>query len=102
MEPQFYHTASRVDAIKRQTTMQAIRNAKRIGFDLASSVNLGLGKPIEITQESFREFSGQTDQTNETGTGEQLPKSWNDLINEKTITMNATVNAVFELKSKKT
>ena len=30
-----------------------------------------------------------------------LPKSWNETISEKTITLVATIKAVFELKPKK-
>lgn len=74
---------------------------------MANSVGLGLGKPIEISQESFKEFYGNQNPSsgdlnlNSIANTLVLPKSWNETISEKTITLVATIKAVFELKPKK-
>ena len=66
---------------------------------MANSVGLALGKPIEISQESFKESYG----TSETITSEfdNHPKSLNEAMGEKTLNLVANVKAVFELKPKK-
>lgn len=75
---------------------------------MANSVGLNLGKPIEINQESFKEFYGDQDVTAGSANTHILSdsnsvhtKSMTDAINEKTLTMIATIKAVFELKPKK-
>ncbi|CAF1015181.1 unnamed protein product [Brachionus calyciflorus] len=97
LEPQLAHTANRIEALKRQATIQAIRNAKRTALDIANSVSLQLGKPVEIYQESYKETWGeQVDLTDQ--------KSISDLISEKTIKITCNVRVTFDLiksKSKK-
>ena len=43
--------------------MQAIKNAKRSAIDLARSVNLVAGKPIEISEEKIKEEWGDTNES---------------------------------------
>lgn len=98
LEPELSHSQNRIEALKRQATLQAVRNAKRTALDIAQSVGLQLGKPYEIYQESFKETYG-----------EQIDiidvKYLSNLINEKTITVTCNVRVTFDLvksKSKKT
>lgn len=74
-----------------------MRNAKHIGIDLAKSVGLNLGKPINIFEESCKEIEG----TNNTSGSAESKKSINDLIEEKTITIIVNLNVTFELKATK-
>lgn len=98
LEPELSHSQNRIEALKRQATLQAVRNAKRTALDIAQSVGLQLGKPYEIYQESFKETYG-----------EQIDiidvKYLSNLISEKTITVTCNVRVTFDLvkaKSKKT
>jgi hypothetical protein len=74
-----------------------MRNAKHIGIDLAKSVGLNLGKPIQIYEESCKEIEG----TNNASGSTEIKRSLNDLIEEKTITVIVNLNVTFELKANK-
>ena len=75
--------------------MQAIKNAKRSALDLARSVNLIVGKPIEISEEKIKEDWGDAnDSLKETS---EL-KSLAQLLKEKTIKIIVNVNVKFELR----
>lgn len=63
---------------------------------MAQSVGLVLGKPIEMSQESFRESYGGRHELNP-----DVPRSLNEAIEQKTLTLIACVKCVFELKSPK-
>lgn len=80
---------------RRQTTVQAIRNAKRTANDLANSVSLSLGKPINIVQEFYRENWGESRNSHNLNNLDQ--KSLTDLIDEKTITITCNLKVTFEL-----
>lgn len=97
LEPELSHSANRIESLKRQATLQAIRNAKRTALDIANSVGLQLGKPCEIFQESFKETYGEPIDIVDV-------KYLSNLINEKTIKVTCNVRVTFDLvksKSKK-
>ena len=75
--------------------MQAIKNAKRSAIDLARSVNLVAGKPIEISEEKIKEEWGDTNESHMEAT--EL-KSLAQLLKEKTIKIIVNVNVKFELR----
>lgn len=76
--------------------MQAIKNAKRLAVDLARSVNLVVGKPMDISEEKIREDYGALAEANADSSPEL--KSLAQLINEKTIKIIVNVNVTFELR----
>lgn len=90
LEPELSHSPNRIEALKRQATLQAIRNAKRTALDIAQSVGLQLGKPCEIVQESFRETFGEPMDIVDV-------KYLSNLINEKTIKVTCNVRVTFDL-----
>jgi len=81
---------------RRQASIKAMKNAKKIGFDLARSCNLALSKPICINEESsqIREgiFLDQHSQDH--------PKSINEMIEERTVSANVAIKVTFELRAK--
>jgi uncharacterized protein YggE len=76
--------------------MQAIKNAKRLAIDLARSVNLVVGKPLEISEEKIREEYDASTEIN-TESSPEL-KSLAQLIHQKTIKIIVNVNVTFELR----
>jgi hypothetical protein len=71
-----------------------MRNAKHIGLDIANSCGLGLGKPTYINENSYQITTSSYASSNEI-------KTLNELIEEKSIAVNITLNVVFELRLKK-
>jgi hypothetical protein len=70
-----------------------MRNAKHVGLDIAHSFGMALGKPISINEETSQIKEGiLSSKTSE-------PKTLNELIDEKTITVIVTTNVVFELRT---
>lgn len=116
LEPKFSHSKIRIENIKyiffiitrlnfpiklfelilsrRQASIQAIRNAKHIGIDLARSVGLNLAKPIIINEESCKEIEGSNSQSS----SNELKKTISELVEDRTITVTVCLNVTFELK----
>ena len=65
-------------------------------MDLARSVNLVVGKPMDISEEKIREDYGVLAEANADSSPEL--KSLAHLINEKTIKIIVNVNVTFELR----
>lgn len=73
-----------------------MKNAKHIGFDIARSVGLSLGKPLNIDEEAshvkegiFPCFHNNAER-----------KTLNELIDEKTVSVSTSIKVTFELKPK--
>ncbi|CAF1664536.1 unnamed protein product, partial [Didymodactylos carnosus] len=58
LEPQFFHSTLRLENLKRQASVQAIRNAKHIAEDVARTVGLHVGKPTIVSEDSYQEKEG--------------------------------------------
>ncbi len=72
-----------------------MKNAKKIGFDLARSCHLALSKPVCISEESAQVREGIfLDQHSQ-----DHPKSINEMIEERTISVNVSIKVTFELRS---
>lgn len=74
-----------------------MKNAKHIGFDIARSVGLGLGKPINIHEETSHVKEGIFP-CSHNNTDER--KTLNELIDEKTVSVSTSIKVTFELKPK--
>jgi len=95
---EFSHTSLRVENLKRQASIQAVRNAKHVAFDLAKTVSLSLGKPLNICEESCREIEGM--QSADRQPEPSSVKTFQEIINDKTVTVFVNIRATFELKQK--
>ncbi len=79
-----------------QATLLAVKNSKRLAFDIAKSFHMLLGKPVEINEEACKERYGIDNYIN------MDQKSISQLIDERTITISVNLNVTFELiQSKK-
>lgn len=82
-----------VNFSRRQASVQAVRNAKHTAEDIARTVGLHVSKAVKIVEESYQETEGTLVSTGE-------PKSLQNLIDAKTITVHVTLSITFELKAK--
>ena len=75
--------------------LQAIRNAKRLGADMADSFHLHLAKPLDLSQEEFLEsWGGQ-----EASSSFEQHKPITEFLSEKTLSVSVAVRVTFELKA---
>jgi hypothetical protein len=72
-----------------------MKNAKHIGFDIARSVGLGLGKPLSIQEDACHVKEGIFPCSHLNSR-----KTLNELIDEKTVSVSASIKVTFELKHK--
>ncbi|CAF5002546.1 unnamed protein product [Rotaria sp. Silwood1] len=93
LDPIFFHSTLRLENIKRQASVQAVRNAKHTAEDIARTVGLHVSKAIHIVEENYQENEGILVSTGQ-------PTSFQNLIDGKTITIHVTLNITFELKAK--
>jgi len=93
LDPVFFHSTLRLENLKRQASVQAVRNAKHTAEDIARTVGLHVAKAVHIVEENYQEKEGVL-----TVTGQ--PTSFQNLIDAKTITVHVTLNVTFELKGK--
>jgi uncharacterized protein YggE len=98
LQPELLHTSLRLENLKRQASIQALRNAKHIASDLAKTVGLSLGKPLTIIEESSKEIEGM--QSYERQHDPSALKTFQELVNEKTVTVTVHISVTFELKTK--
>ncbi|CAF1143385.1 unnamed protein product [Rotaria magnacalcarata] len=93
LDPVFSHSTLRLENIKRQASVQAVRNAKHTAEDIARTVGLHVAKAVQITEENYQEKEGALAVSGQ-------PTSFQNLIDAKTIVVNVTLNITFELKAK--
>ena len=79
--------------IRRQASVQAVRNAKHIAEDIARTVGLHVAKAVHIVEENYQEKEGILSVNGQ-------PTSFQNLIDAKTKTIHVTLNVTFELKAK--
>ena len=70
-----------------------MKNAKKIGFDIARSCGLTLGKPVCINEETSQVREGIFCEQHSSE-----PMSLNDLIEEKTVSVSVSIKVTFELR----
>lgn len=83
---------------RRQASIQALRNAKHVAFDLAKNVGLTLGKPINIIEEKTRELEGLNSVDRQPDP--LISKTFQEILNEKIVTVIVNLSVTFELKIK--
>lgn len=93
-EPKVYMSSLRLKNINLQASLQAIKNAKQIGHDLAISCGLNIGKPQSIDQESAQVKEGDYHNKNLNSN-----KTFSELTDEKTVTVEVSVKVTFGLKN---
>ncbi|CAF0911680.1 unnamed protein product [Adineta ricciae] len=93
LDPVFFHSTLRLENLKRQASVQAVRNAKHTAEDVARTVGLHVAKAVHIVEESYQEREGSLSTPGQAA-------SFQYLLDAKTITVHVTVNVTFELKAK--
>jgi uncharacterized protein YggE len=86
--------------IRRQSSIVAIKRAKHTALDIAKSVNLALGKPFTIVEEETKILEDSNLNNVRQDTHQQVSKTFQDYLDEKTIQFKVKLNVVFELKPK--
>ncbi len=99
LQPELMHSSLRLDNLKRQASIQALRNAKHIALDLARTVCLSLGKPLNIIEENSKEIEGSHTAV-ERQSDPSGSKPFQQLVNDKTVTYLVNISVTFELKLK--
>ena len=67
-------------------------------MDLARTVGLSLDKPLNIIEDGLKELEGV--QSADRQPDPNIPKTFQELINDKTVTVIVNITATFELKIK--
>nr|XP_002740018.1 PREDICTED: interleukin-1 receptor-associated kinase 1-binding protein 1-like [Saccoglossus kowalevskii] len=97
-QPQLYHSHQRLEMLRRQACLSAVRNAKQKALEVARMLRQALGKPIMIKEEYSHEWEGPA--ANEVPQDNEVPISFQQRISNTTITVSVKVYAAFELKPK--
>lgn len=85
--------------LRKQASIQALKNAKQKAFNLAKSVRMNLGKPITIEEKEFQQASGTDLSYQKEHLNDLNQRTISELINEATITVKATISVTFELRN---
>ncbi|XP_070567553.1 interleukin-1 receptor-associated kinase 1-binding protein 1-like [Ptychodera flava] len=97
-QPQLFHSHQRLEMLRRQACLTAVRNAKQKGIEVARLLRQSLGRPLMIREDYSHEWEGPA--ANEVPQDNEVPVSFQQRIANATITVSVKVFAAFELKPK--
>lgn len=95
--PFLYHTPSKLDSLRRQACVCAVRNAKNKALEVVQMFNQSLGPPILIREEHYDESVG-TSTEHADKTEDQL--TFQQKVAAGTVTVNVRIFVIFEIKEK--
>ncbi|KAI8498674.1 PREDICTED: interleukin-1 receptor-associated kinase 1-binding protein 1-like [Branchiostoma belcheri] len=96
--PEFFHSPQRLEELRRQACLLAVRNARQKAVEVARLLRSSVGQPISIKEESCREWEGPPAQGQ--SHDQDKPMTYQERIAMATVTVQAKVFASFELKPK--
>ncbi|XP_047589816.1 interleukin-1 receptor-associated kinase 1-binding protein 1 isoform X2 [Lutra lutra] len=97
-QPQFYHTPSSVENLRRKACLVAVENARRKAQEVCNVVGQTLGKPLLIKEEETKEWEGQIDDLQSSRLSGSL--TIQQKIKSATIHAASKVFITFEVKGK--
>ncbi|XP_004752854.1 interleukin-1 receptor-associated kinase 1-binding protein 1 isoform X2 [Mustela lutreola] len=97
-QPQFYHTPSSVENLRRKACLVAVENARRKAQEVCNVVGQTLGKPLLIKEEETKEWEGQIDDLQSSRLSGSLTVQ--QKIKSATIHAASKVFITFEVKGK--
>ncbi|XP_044102866.1 interleukin-1 receptor-associated kinase 1-binding protein 1 isoform X2 [Neovison vison] len=97
-QPQFYHTPSSVENLRRKACLVAVENARRKAQEVCNVVGQTLGKPLLIKEEETKEWEGQVDDLQSSRLSGSL--TIQQKIKSATIHAASKVFITFEVKGK--
>ncbi|XP_059256952.1 interleukin-1 receptor-associated kinase 1-binding protein 1 isoform X2 [Mustela nigripes] len=97
-QPQFYHTPSSVENLRRKACLVAVENARHKAQEVCNVVGQTLGKPLLIKEEETKEWEGQIDDLQSSRLSGSLTVQ--QKIKSATIHAASKVFITFEVKGK--
>eukprot|EP00795_Rhopilema_esculentum_P017121 gene17121-8645_t len=94
-KPSFSHSKGKLDAVRRQAVVNAVKNARMKAEAIAQFLNQKLGSAIEIIEESSSEVVGATSTD-----GSTRDQGINARVEAATVHINVKVSASFEIEPK--
>ncbi|XP_077977283.1 interleukin-1 receptor-associated kinase 1-binding protein 1-like [Glandiceps talaboti] len=95
-QPQLFHSHQRLEMLRRQACLTAVRNAKQKALEVARLLRQSLGRPLMVREEYSHEWEGPA--ANEVPQDNEIPVSFQQRIANSTITVSVKIFAAFELK----
>lgn len=97
--PVLYHTASKLESLRRQACVCAVRNAKNKALEVVQILNQSLGPPMLIKEEHYEEYVGNNKEISlENKDMEHL--TFQEKVALATVTVTIKIFAIFEIKEK--
>lgn len=95
--PVLYHTASKLDSLRRQACVCAVRNAKNKALEVVQMFNQCLGPPVLIREEHYEEFVGNHTEHGDKAEGEL---TFQQKVAIATVTVIVKIFVIFEIREK--
>lgn len=92
---EMYHSPQKVENLRKQASLVAVRNAKQKAVEMAQFLHARLGQAVTIHEDSCQEWEGPA-----SASDVDFPVSMQQRIDQLTLHVTVSVTASFEMKPK--